>query len=201
MTTDPKKKPTPSNEVRSSARPELRDASAENSIGTLAGYAATFDKDTRIGDHFIERFRPGAFTATLKDYDQRALAHHDRGRVIGRRSAGTLRLTQDDKGLAFEIDLPDTTDGRDVKVSVERGDIDGMSFAFRPTKEEWDDTGDIPVRTIIEADLIEVSPVTFPQYDGTQLALRSLKNHRNETKSHNFRATRMRMRQAQRETR
>lgn len=186
-------------EERAGIKPELRAEGDEAKV--IAGYAAKFDERTQIGDYFIEVFRPGAFTQTLKDYDQRALAHHDRGRVIGRRSAGTLRLTEDAKGLEFEIDLPDTTDGRDLEVSIERGDINAMSFAFRSVKEEWDDTGDLPVRTVIEAELFEISPVSFPQYDGTELALRSLKNHRKTTAKHNFHATRarMKMRQDQRE--
>ena len=87
-----------------------------------------------------------------------------------------MRLSEDDKGLAVEIDLPDTTDGRDLAVSLERGDISGMSFGFRVTKDTWDETGDMPMRTIQAVDLFEVSAVAFPAYDDTSLALRSLEN-------------------------
>lgn len=142
---------------------------------TVAGYAALFNSEADIGGAFREVIAPGAFADTLGS-DIRALVDHDSGRVIGRSTAGTLRLSEDDKGLAVEIDLPDTTDGRDLAVSLERGDISGMSFGFRVTKDTWDETGDIPMRTIQAVDLFEVSAVAFPAYDDTSLALRSLEN-------------------------
>jgi hypothetical protein len=142
---------------------------------TVAGYAALFNSEADIGGAFREVIAPGAFSGTLAG-DIRALVDHDSGRVIGRSTAGTLRLSEDDKGLAVEIDLPDTTDGRDLAVSLERGDISGMSFGFRVTKDTWDETGDMPMRTIQAVDLFEVSAVAFPAYDDTSLALRSLEN-------------------------
>lgn len=142
---------------------------------TVAGYAALFNSEADIGGAFREVIAPGAFAGTLGS-DIRALVDHDSGRVIGRSTAGTLRLNEDDKGLAVEIDLPDTTDGRDLAVSLERGDISGMSFGFRVTKDTWDETGDMPMRTIQAVDLFEVSAVAFPAYDDTSLALRSLEN-------------------------
>lgn len=140
---------------------------------TVAGYAALFNSEADIGGAFREVIAPGAFSDTLAG-DIRALVDHDSGRVIGRSTAGTLRLNEDDKGLAVEIDLPDTTDGRDLAVSLDRGDISGMSFGFRVTKDTWDETGNIPLRTIQAVDLFEVSAVAFPAYDDTSLALRSL---------------------------
>lgn len=148
---------------------------------TVAGYAALFNSEADIGGAFREVIAPGAFSDTLGD-DIRALVDHDSGRVIGRSTAGTLRLSEDDKGLAVEIDLPDTTDGRDLAVSLERGDISGMSFGFRVTKDTWDETGDMPLRTIQAVDLFEVSAVAFPAYDDTTLALRSLEASRKEIK-------------------
>jgi len=144
---------------------------------TVAGYAALFNSAADIGDAFREIIAPGAFSETI-DGDIRALVDHDTGRIIGRTTAGTLRLKEDDKGLAVEIDLPDTTDGRDLAVSLERGDISGMSFGFRVTHDEWDETKDLPVRTIHKVDLFEVSAVAFPAYDDTSLALRSLEASR-----------------------
>lgn len=140
---------------------------------TLAGYAAVFNSDTTIGDYFIERIDPGAFDKAIKG-DVRALIDHDSGRVIGRTKSGTLRLATDSRGLKVEIDVPDTADGRDLWTLVERGDISGMSFGFRVTKQEWDETGDLPMRTILEVELYEVSAVAFPAYDDTSLGLRSL---------------------------
>jgi HK97 family phage prohead protease len=153
-----------------------------NSGQTVAGYAALFNSEAMIGDAFREVIAPGAFADALKA-DVRALVDHNSGRVIGRTTAGTLRMSEDDKGLAVEIDLPDTTDGRDLAVSLERGDITGMSFGFRVTKDLWDETGDMPLRTIMAVDLFEVSAVAFPAYDDTSLALRSLDAARRDAKT------------------
>jgi HK97 family phage prohead protease len=146
---------------------------------TLIGYAAVFNSDTMIGDYFVERIAQGAFTKAITG-DVRALVDHDSGRVIGRTKSGTLRLSVDTRGLKVEIDVPDTTDGRDLWTLVERGDISGMSFGFSVTKQEWDDTGEKPVRTIQEVELYEVSAVAFPAYEDTKLAARSLEAARVE---------------------
>lgn len=156
--------------------PELR---ATDGAKIAAGYAALFNSRTQIGDWFEEIIAPGAFKDALSS-DVRALIDHDTGRVIGRSTAGTLRLSEDDRGLFVEIDLPDTSDGRDLAVQLERGDISGMSFGFRVTKEEWDETGKVPVRTIKAVDLFEVSAVAFPAYADTEIALRSLESAKAE---------------------
>ena len=157
------------------APPEVR---ADDGAMVARGYAALFNSEADIGGYFREVIAPGAFTETLKNDDIRALIDHDTGRVIGRSSAGTLRLKEDDKGLSVEIDLPDTTDGRDLAVQLERGDISGMSFGFIVRHDEWDETSDPPTRTIHAVDLREVSAVAFPAYGDTEIALRSLENAR-----------------------
>jgi len=149
---------------------------------TAAGYAAIFGETADIGGYFREIVARGAFTSSLRTADVRAYFDHDRGRVLGRSSSGTLRLQEDQKGLAVEIDLPDTSDGRDVRTLIERGDISGMSFGFSVLKQEWDETVDPPTRTILEVDLREVSIVSEPAYDGTSIALRSLEDARKETR-------------------
>ncbi|MGX9144988.1 HK97 family phage prohead protease [Mesorhizobium sp. 128a] len=146
---------------------------------TLIGYAAVWNTDTTIGDYFIERIAPGAFSAALRG-DILALCDHDIGRVLGRTKSGTLRLSEDARGLRAEIDVPDTTDGNNLWTLVKRGDVSGMSFAFRATKQEWDDTGDLPKRTIIEAELYEVTATALPAYPDTTLAARSLEAARGE---------------------
>jgi hypothetical protein len=160
----------------------LREAPALDGKRTLAGYAAVFNSEADIGGYFREVIAPGAFEATLKDADVRALVVHDSGRLIGRKSNGTLRLSEDKRGLKVEIDLPDTSDGRDVAALVERGDMDGMSFGFMVTREEWDETQAPPKRTIHEVSLREVSAVTFPAYDDTTLALRTLEGAQEEAR-------------------
>lgn len=172
-----------------SSKPELR---AGDSGKTAAGYAALFNSRADIGGYFSEIILPGAFADTIKSADVRALIDHDTGRVIGRSSAGTLRLKEDDTGLAVEIDLPDTGDGRDLAVQLQRGDISGMSFGFAVTHDEWDETGPIPVRTIHKVDLFEVSAVAWPAYDDTSIALRSLDQAR-KAKNFNAAAKRLRM--------
>lgn len=164
------------------AAPELR---ADEGATIAAGYAALFNSEADIGGYFREVIAPGAFKEAIEG-DIRALIDHDTGRVIGRSTAGTLRLEEDAKGLKVEIDLPDTSDGRDLAVQLERGDISGMSFGFRVTHDEWDETGDTPLRTIHALDLFEVSAVAFPAYADTEIALRSLENVRAEKrKVHN----------------
>lgn len=173
-------------EIRSLVLPVER--RAEGDKMTLTGYAAVFGEAADIGGYFSEVIARGAFTETLKTSDVRAYFDHDRGRVLGRSSAGTLRLSEDSKGLAVEIDLPDTTDGRDVRTLIERGDITGMSFSFSATKQTWDETTDPPTRTIQELKLYEVSVVSDPAYDGTSVALRSRDDARKQAREHNFRS-------------
>lgn len=174
-----------------SQAPELR---ADGSGRTAAGYAALFNVAADIGGMFVEKIANGAFTESLARADVRALVDHDTGRVIGRSAAGTLKLREDAKGLFTEIDLPDTTDGRDLAVQIARGDITGMSFGFRVQSENWDESGDVPVRTILKADLIEVSAVAFPAYPETSIAMRSLEEARKEHRRKNFNAAAKRLR-------
>ncbi|WP_312405242.1 HK97 family phage prohead protease [Rhizobium sp.] len=155
---------------------------AEDDKRTLVGYAAVFERLTDVGGYFQEKISPGAFADAIKG-DIRALIDHDRGRVIGRTKSGTLRLKEDGTGLRVEIDVPNTTDGNDLWELVERGDITGMSFGFRVTKETWDETGDIPVRTIEKLELLEVSAVAWPAYEDTTLAKRSLDAARAEVEA------------------
>ncbi|AGH48760.1 caudovirus prohead protease [Sphingomonas sp. MM-1] len=164
-------------ETRTLSRsPELR---ATGTGRTLTGYAAVFNSPADIGGAWIETIERGAFTRALEG-DIVAIIGHDRNRVIGRTGAGTLRLSEDDKGLRFEIDLPDTTDGRDVAVSVERGDIGGMSFGFSVTRQQWDETTEPPQRTIQQVELYEITVTAFPAYPDTSVGLRSLDDARKE---------------------
>lgn len=164
------------NEIRSLVRPIEVRADGDEQGSVAAGYAAIFNSRTEIGDWFTEVIAPGAFAESLKTADVRALFDHDSAKVLGRSSAGTLRVSEDDIGLAVEIDLPDTSTGRDVRELLKRGDISGMSFGFRVQKQEWDDTVEPPLRTITQMELIEVSVVTFPAYGDTSIALRSLEH-------------------------
>ena len=176
----------PDSEIRSLVMPVERRADGDKM--TLTGYAAVFGEVADIGGYFNEVIARGAFTETLKTSDVRAYFDHDSGRILGRSSAGTLRLSEDDKGLAVEIDLPDTSDGRDVRALVERGDVSGMSFSFSAVKQTWDETTDPPTRTIQELRLYEVSVVSDPAYEGTSVALRSRDEARKDKREQNFRS-------------
>lgn len=147
------------------------------------GYAARFDKLSQNLGGFVERIKPGAFKKTLKEADIRALFNHDPHLVLGRNTSGTLRLSEDSEGLAYEIDLPDTSVGRDVAVLLERGDVSGSSFGFRVIEDAWDDDeDDFPRRTLKQVALRDVGPVTFPAYVDASSAIRSLA----EARSLNF---------------
>jgi len=136
----------------------------------LEGYAATFGSEARIGP-IVETIAPGAFRASLAG-DVLALMDHDPARVLGRTRSGTLRLSEDSKGLAFSLDLPDTQAGRDVLELAQRNDLGGMSFGFIVPKggETWQGER----RTLRAVDLHEISVVSaHPAYPDTSLALRS----------------------------
>lgn len=166
------------NERRSVTTPvELR---ADGGKLTAAGYAAVFNKLSQNLGGFVEQVAPGAFAKTIQEQDIRALFNHDENAVLGRNMSGTLRLSEDGTGLTYEIDLPDTTAGRDVARLLERKDVSGSSFGFRMIADEWGetDTG-FPLRTLRQVSLRDVGPVTFPAYSDSTSALRSLADQQN----------------------
>lgn len=137
----------------------------------LEGYAAVFGSVANVGS-FQERIAPGAFRAALAG-DVLALLDHDPGKLLARTRSGTLRLSEDSKGLTFSLDLPDTMAGRDVQALAERGDVGGMSFGFTVPDggERWQGS----IRTLTAIDLKEISVVSaWPAYEGTEIALRAL---------------------------
>jgi hypothetical protein len=139
------------------------------------GHAAVFDQETDLG-FFREQIAPGAFTKTIKDgADVRFLFNHDPDTVMARTTAKTLRLSEDKQGLLAEADLdPADVDVQRLLPKLRSGNVSQMSFAFRAVKEEWDDTEpDHPLRTLREVKLFDVSPVTYPAYEGTDAQLRA----------------------------
>lgn len=142
----------------------------------LVGYAAKFNSLSQVLWDFREQIAPGAFAESLTG-DVRALWNHDTAYVLGRTTAGTLRLAEDDTGLAVEIDPPDTPLVQSFLVSVERGDVTQMSFGFVTLEDKWDlDEQNQLVRTLLKVKLYEVSPVTFPAYTETEIGLASVRS-------------------------
>lgn len=155
---------------------ERRDQSAPR----IVGHASVFNQEVEIGRWWREKVAPGAFHRAVAEDDVRALFNHDANIVLGRNRAGTLKLSEDEIGLAYDIIPPDTQAARDLLVSIERGDVSQSSFGFRVRKEQWDETQDPPLRTLLELELFDVSPVTFPAYPTTDVGLRSLEAWRKE---------------------
>lgn len=141
----------------------------------IVGYAAVFETLSEDLGGFRERVMPGAFTRSLRESaDVRALIDHDPSKILGRTASGTLTLRATTKGLLAYIDPPNTQLARDVVESIQRGDIDGMSFGFQTKSDEWHNLDGQPIRDLIDVDLFDVSVVTFPAYPATEVGLRSL---------------------------
>jgi HK97 family phage prohead protease len=168
-------------EMRDSKAAEIRADSEEIKV---SGYAAVFNERTSIGGWYDEIIERGAFEAAIGSDDVVFLINHE-GLPLARTRSGTLILREDDHGLHMESDLdPSDPDVASIIPKMKRGDLDKMSFAFLPTVQEWDESGDIPVRTIKEAQLFDVSIVTSPAYDGTDIGLRSLEAQRKPILTH-----------------
>ena len=134
---------------------------------TFEGYAAMFDSPSQPLP-FTEKIAPGAFTRSLKSRnDIKLLWNHSAGEVLGSTRAGTLKLTEDERGLKVWAMLPNTTTGRDTSELIRRGDVDSMSFGFSVPRngDSWSEDG--AERTLNEVRLHEVSIVAFPAYTAT----------------------------------
>ena len=151
---------------------------AELKGNTLSGHAAVFDQVADLGPWGLEALSRTAFDDALADdtTDVRALFNHDPNMLLGRQSTGTLRLGTDEEGLTFDVDLPDTSAGRDVAELARRGELTGASFGFVPGTDEWSKTSDgrrLRTHTSVKS-LVDISPVTFPAYIGASVAMRSM---------------------------
>lgn len=151
----------------------LTDVRAETRGQTrrLTGFAARYGVVADIGP-FRERIGPNAFAESIggsEATDILALLDHDPTRVLGRTRSGTLKLADNDQGLAFDIAVPDTTPGRDALTLAERGDLGGASIGFVVKKESRDGE----VRVVEKAQLLEISVVSaWPAYAETSVEAR-----------------------------
>jgi HK97 family phage prohead protease len=163
-------------EIRCLPQAELR-VTRDGKAPVIAGYAAVFNSLSQDLGGFRELIRPGAFARGLAGADVRALINHDRNLVLGRNTSGTLRLSEDSRGLRIEVDPPDVSYARDLLVSLERGDISGMSFRFYVAVggESWRSEPQGPIRELTDIEIDDVSVVVYPAYTDTTVAVRSLR--------------------------
>lgn len=152
----------------------------ENNQKQIIGYGAVFNSLSNDLGNFRELIDSTAFDGRTDD-DVRFLFNHDPNLILGRTLSGTLRLSIDEKGLRYEATIPDTQAGRDLIVSLERGDITQSSFAFTVEDDDWSRDGEQTIRTITKVSrLYDVSAVTYPAYEEATVALRSLENWETE---------------------
>lgn len=166
-------------EFRASKGIEVREDKKDGFIGTLEGYAAVFNSESRDFGGWREIIRPNTFARSLKDMpDVRALHAHFPHEILGRTTANTLELAEDSRGLHARIHLVDTQAGRDVLTNIRSGNLDAMSFGFVPRKHAWQnrsDKRDYDLRELLDVDLHEVSVVTWAAYEDTEIAARDYK--------------------------
>lgn len=164
-------------ERRAFAADEFRIETRDDGVRHLIGHAAVFNSLSEDLGGFREQIAPGAFADAINSDDVRALFNHDANFILGRNRAKTLTLAEDSRGLAIDILLPDTQTVRDLVLApIERGDVSQMSFGFsvRPGGQDWakDDEGRV-IRTLKKLRLYDVSPVVYPAYPETDVAVRS----------------------------
>lgn len=138
----------------------------------ITGYAAKFDRWSEWLGFFKEKIRRGCFKKTIEEHDIRCLFNHSSNLVLGRNRADTLELEEDEIGLRYRDELPDTSYANDLRISIQRGDVTQCSFGFNTLQDKWSD--DYKERELIEAKLYDVGPVTFPAYPDTEVYVRAL---------------------------
>ena len=149
----------------------------------ITGYAAVFNKYS-VDMGFREKIAPGAFKGALKISDARALYNHNPDYVLGRQSAGTLTLREDDRGLWMEVSPPNTSYARDLVENIRLKNIKEQSFGFTVKSDSWEDIeSNTPTRTLLEVgEVFDASVVTYPAYQDTTVALRSLERAKSQVK-------------------
>lgn len=166
---------------------EVRAAENGNGQRTITG-AIKYNVDSAVmrdwyGDDFVEQIAEGAFDESLKARGVVGLWSHDTSQVLGNTKSGTLRLESTRQELRFDLDIPNTSVGNDAWELIQRGDVDGVSFGMRVTKEKWssedrEEGGKLYKRSILAAELYEISPVAFPAYPANEVSVRSLDEFR-----------------------
>jgi HK97 family phage prohead protease len=171
---------------------EMEIRKTQNEKNLIGGYAAKFEMLSEDLGGFREKIRKGAFKQSLGERGVLAFWNHNTDIVLGNTKNNTLKVWEDDVGLRFELEMPDTNSGMDAFKIIQRGDASGVSFGFRTRVDEWDESNrnDI-IRTLVDVSLYEVSPTSMPAYPQTNVSARSLEEHLREVD--------MRIEQSQRE--
>lgn len=168
----------------------------ENEDGQLviSGYFSVFNSIYEIGPGMSESVAPGTFLNSLSG-DVRALTNHDSTLVLGRTTAGTLKLREDETGLWGDVIInPKDSDAVNTYERVKRGDVSQCSFGFRITKEDTEVREDGSIHwTIRDVELYEVSVCTFPAYEATNIQARS--EQRAEIQERSFAAWKEKMKE------
>jgi uncharacterized protein len=157
---------------------EIRAMTDDKGLRHIIGYAAVFNSLSEDLGGFREKIMPGCFARACKEGDVRALKNHNSDYVIARTKSGTLMLSEDAHGLKMDAMPPDAQWVKDMMASIDRGDIDQMSFGFRTLTDEWNIVDGENIRTLLDVELFDVSPVAFPAYPDTEVGLRSLEEYR-----------------------
>lgn len=144
----------------------------------LIGHAAVFNSRSVDLGGFREIIAPGAFARTLRDgHPVFAVHHHSMADLLGSSRSGTLKLSEDSRGLHFELALPDSSLGRDIHTLVKRGDLASMSFSFfvnGAAGEQWRETSNGEIeRTLLDVSLLEISTVALPAYPSSSVSARA----------------------------
>ena len=146
----------------------------------VGGYVVRWEKLSEEMFGFREKVSKGAFLKSLSEMRVLSFWNHNSDMVLGNTENGSLVLQEDERGLKFDLTLPDTSIGRDARALIKRGDVKGMSFGFRTLREQWDEADPKKViRTLLEVRLYEVSPTPMPAYPQSSVAARSIEDVRN----------------------
>lgn len=160
---------------------------ANPDVMAIKGYVVKFnERSSLLYDEWYERVAKGAFAKSLQQNTIKALWNHNSDIVLGSTKSNTLKLIEDDVGLRFDLELPNSSQAKDIYESIKRGDVDGVSFGFyiRENGDKWEylKEEDVYERTLLDIDLIEISPTPFPAYPTSEVGKRSLEENNLKTR-------------------
>ncbi|WP_270599514.1 HK97 family phage prohead protease [Clostridium baratii] len=172
-------------EIRKFIATDLETRIEENSSEKIiSGYINKFNTRSQYMG-FYEEVDNGAFDKTLADgHNIYAMYNHNSDKILGSTRSGSLKLNVDNVGLYFELKInPNISYANDIAELVKSGDLEGCSFGFWVTDDEWTYTEDkVDLRIIKEVELIEVTITPFPAYLDSEASCRSFELHNEELK-------------------